>query len=123
MREPKHPSRPKPQRPKPEAAPCRDSLAEALERQPAWVKAELDALRKHETTVLRALSDDENRALFLRDPALLLSKLKLDVSGPLRQKLRGDPSPADLSKPIAFRLPNGQVLRPRVNVRFVKEGS
>lgn len=99
--------------------PCR--VEDAIAAQPDWLRAEIEALKKHEAVVLRALEDAANRELYLRDPAALLGKLKVPVSGALKARLRtaaeGSASPPSLS----IRLPNGQTLSPRVKVRFVKE--
>jgi hypothetical protein len=105
--------------PKPDTA-RRLDLTEALERQPAWIQSELAELRRHEPKILEALRSEERRALFLRDPAALLSGLGITVSGPLRQRLRADPAHAALLKPVAFRLPNGQLLQARINLHFTK---
>ena len=80
---------PRPQRP------SRPTLDEALAAQPDWVRAELDALRKHEGRILKALEDPEKHALFVRDPAALLRALDLPVSGALRHRLRADVTRAD----------------------------
>jgi hypothetical protein len=100
--------------------PPRPTLDEALAAQPDWVRTELDALRKHEGRVLKALEDPEKHALFVRDPAALLRALDIPVSGALRQRLRADVTRAEAVRPVAFRLPGGDLLRPRVRVRFVK---
>jgi hypothetical protein len=95
-------------------------LAEALARQPDWIQAELGELRRHESKILEALGSEERRKHFLEDPAALLSGLGISVSGPLRQRLRADPARAELLRPVAFRLPNGQLLQARVNLHFTK---
>jgi hypothetical protein len=100
--------------------PPRRSLDEALKAQPEWIRSELEQLRRHEGPVLAALEDPEKHALFLRDPAALLKALEIPVSGALRQRLRAEVSRAEAVRPVAFRLPGGDLLRPRVRVRFVK---
>ena len=100
--------------------PCRPGLAEELKQQPAWLQEELEALRKHEATVLRALSNEENQRLFVRDPAGLLAKLKIPVSGALKRRLRSDETLGEVAQAPCVRLPNGQTLTPRIRFTFTK---
>ena len=92
----------------------------ALKQQPEWVQRELEGLKKHEQTVLRALASEENRELFMRDPAGFLRKHSIPISGPLKNRLRADPSLAELKKPVCFTLSNGQAIRPKVRINFTK---
>lgn len=95
-------------------------LDELIQKQPSWLQRDLQTVQKYEAVILKALQDPEQQALFARDPAALLTRLKVPISGALRQKLRSDNAARDVTTPVAIRLPNGQVLRPKINVRFKK---
>ena len=56
--------------------------------------------------------------LFLRDPRAVLAELKIPISPLLKKRLQPDESVQDLLKPRSFRLPNGQVITPKVKVHF-----
>jgi hypothetical protein len=95
-------------------------IDKALAQQPQWIQEEIKQLRKHEATVLRALQDTANQELFIKDPAQLLRKLGVPVSGPLRQRLQLDRSGEALKKAFCFSLPNGTTLKPRIRINFTK---
>jgi hypothetical protein len=92
---------------------------------PPELRAELDALRKHTPTVLERLRDDKARKAFLENPAQALAAMRIPLSPQLRQRLISQPPPPNLLTPRAFRLLNGQIVAPKVNIRFTdgKEGS
>ena len=98
-----------------------DPIAEHLAAMPDWARAELEALRKHENTVVKALSDAKVRDQFLSDPAAVLRKLKIPVSAALGNRMQQDPTLAELKRGLVVRLPNGDLLQPRINIRFTKE--
>lgn len=100
-----------------------DPLATRLKAQPDWVQKELDGLRKHEATVLRALENEETHAQFIADPVAVLRKLKIPISGPLGQRVQPEQAFADLQRGIVFQLPNGQTITPKIRIRFTKERS
>lgn len=95
-------------------------LHEALKSQPEWLREELETLKKHEDKVLRALEDDENARVFMTDPARLLRKLGVPVSGPLKNRFRADMSIAELTRPLCVPLADGKSIQPKVRIRFTR---
>jgi len=74
-------------------------------------------LQEQESRILGALADPEIHRHFLEDPAGALDRMGVEVPPLLRRRLRAQPRP-DLVAPKQFRLPNGQVVTPQINVRF-----
>jgi hypothetical protein len=99
------------------------NVTAALKTQPSWVRDELMAISDQEDRILEALRNDDNANLFVRDPGALLRRLEIPVSRTLRQRLRGDQELARLQSGIRFQLPNGQEIKPRIRVRFTKQGN
>ncbi len=97
-------------------------LEKAMKAQPAWLRTELEGLKKHENEILRSLKEDANRELFISDAPRFLKKLNLPISGALAARLRGDASWQKLKQGVCFKLPNGQTVTPRVRINFTKEG-
>jgi hypothetical protein len=58
------------------------------------------------------------RRQFVADPAGALARIGVDVPPLLKQHLKSRPPLPDVGEQRAFRLPNGQVVTARVNVRF-----
>lgn len=86
------------------------------------LRKELDSLVKHERRILNGLKDDETVALFLRDPGAALAKMGVTVPPAIRTRLKPDETVTDLLKPRKFRLPNGQVITPRIRIHFTGRG-
>ena len=81
------------------------------------LREDFDRLRQEETRILDGLADPEISRHFLEDPAGALDRMGIEVAPVLRRRLRAQPRP-DLVSPRKFRLPNGQVVTPQINVRF-----
>jgi len=120
MNDPKHHTASDPQKQPPRRAPYDIDLDEALARQPEWLRGELEGLKPHADRILEALKHDDNRALFMRDPAALLRKIDIPISGPFKNRLRADASAPDISRPVCVTLANGQSIRPKLRINFTK---
>jgi hypothetical protein len=90
-------------------------------RLPPHLREELDGLRKYESKILAGLKDADTARLFLIDPRAALNAMKVPLSPAARLALRDARPPASLLEPKGFRLPNGQVVVPKVTIRFVKQ--
>ncbi len=80
--------------------------------------AELEQLRQVEHRILEGLGDPRAAKEFLADPARALAAMGLEVPPILGKRLKGDPVIASAVGPRRFRLPDGQVVTARVNVRI-----
>lgn len=98
-------------------------LNAAVKQQPVWLQEELASVRKYEDKIVEALKDEANAELFTRDPGTLLRKLDIPMSGAFRERLRGDKSLEELKKRHCFKLPNGQVIKPNIRIRFTRKES
>jgi hypothetical protein len=85
------------------------------------LRAEFTQLQKSEARLLRALSKPETAAAFAADPLGTLTGLRIGVPPIIKSRLKAAPLTGDapnLQQARAFRLPNGQVVTARVNLRF-----
>ena len=90
-----------------------------IERIPPVFKKDLIALQKHETKILESLNKDEELAkLFLSNPGAALAKINIPVPQAMKKQLKPDQTLAQLLQPRQFRLANGQVVTPKVRIRF-----
>lgn len=85
------------------------------------LRAEFEELARSERTILAALAKPETARRFAADPLATLAALKIEVPPIIKQRLKsasltGDAP--DLHQPRSFRLPNGQVVTAKVNIRF-----
>jgi hypothetical protein len=85
------------------------------------LRAEFEELGKSERVLLAALAKPDTARQFAADPLATLAALKIEVPPIIKQRLKsasltGDAP--DLHQPRSFRLPNGQVVTPNVNIRF-----
>ena len=86
--------------------------------QPVVMK-EILSLRRYERRVLSRLNKDEDLAkLFLVDPGAALAKMDVPVPPTIRKRLKPEAGLREILRPKKFRLPNGQVITPRVRIRF-----
>jgi hypothetical protein len=85
---------------------------------PANLQAELDSLKKHTATVMKGLEDEKIKQAFLENPAQALAAMGVSISPQLRRRLTTEPPPKSLLTPRAFRLLNGQIITPKVNINF-----
>jgi hypothetical protein len=108
-----------PPAPAPEPTPRRHS--QLFESLPASLQEEMNTLLKHEAKILAALEKDEARQQFISDPAAALEKMKVSVPAALRKRLKPETDLRALLRPRQFRLANGQVLTPKVRIRFTRE--
>lgn len=89
---------------------------EDLAKLPRDTADALNALRRRDGEIARALRDPATASRFYRDPIGTLRSLGVEVPPALSRyaaKVR-QPEPKGLS----FRLPSGQIVHPHVNVRF-----
>jgi hypothetical protein len=82
------------------------------------LRKELESLTSSEAKIVKALANDDVRRQFVADPAGALARIGVDVPPLLKQHLKSRPPLPDVGEQRAFRLPNGQVVTARVNVRF-----
>jgi hypothetical protein len=79
--------------------------------------AEFEQLRQVEGRILEGLSDPRTAKEFLADPARALAAMGVEVPPIIGKRLKSDPVIANAVGPRRFRLPDGQVVTARVNVR------
>lgn len=91
--------------------------ASVIEQFAPRLREDFTRLQEQESRILGALADPEIHRHFLEDPAGALDRMGVEVPPLLRRRLRAQPRP-DLVAPKQFRLPNGQVVTPQINVRF-----
>ena len=97
-----------------------DPLRGIEQKVPPHLLEQLNALRKYEAQVLRELSSDTQLARsFVKDPASVLSQLKIPLGNQLREALKGAALQGDFSRPRAFCLPNGRKITATVDVRLM----
>jgi hypothetical protein len=103
-------------------------LSPVIDRLGPRLRAEFEELQKSERMILAALAKPDAARQFAADPLSTLTALKIEVPPIVKQRLKsasltGDAP--DLYQPRSFRLPNGQVVRANVHIRFTgtpKEG-
>ncbi|HNY31066.1 MAG TPA: hypothetical protein PKO15_09265 [Fibrobacteria bacterium] len=89
------------------------------ERLPPRLRADLQSLRSQENRILESLNADPRRAAaFLADPARELKRAGVKVPSDLRASLKPVAGLEELLKPASIRLPNGQVITPKVKLRI-----
>jgi hypothetical protein len=86
------------------------------------LKKELDSLVKYEKRILTGLKNGETAKLFLTDPGAALTKIGISVPPTIRKRLKADETVTDILKPRKFRLPNGQVITPKIRINFTGRG-
>jgi hypothetical protein len=86
------------------------------------LRKDLDSLRRYEKRILTGLKDDETARLFLSDPGAALAKIGVTVPPAIRKRLKPDETVTDVLKPRKFRLPNGQIITPRIRINFTGAG-
>lgn len=82
------------------------------------LRAEFEELTKSEAKILRGLAAKGTAQEFLHDPAAALRRMKVDVPATMAARLKNPDLLGDLVAPRSYQLPNGQVVTPRVTVRF-----
>jgi len=82
------------------------------------LREEFAHLQKEESRILKGLEHPEIRQRFLTDPAGALDQMGVQVPPLLKKRLRAKAGPPDLLLSRQFRLPTGQVVTPKINVRF-----
>jgi hypothetical protein len=108
--EPQHPSR----------APG-NGLSPVIDQLGPRLRAEFEELQKSERTILAALAKPDAARQFAADPLATFAALRIQVPPIIKQRLKAAPltgDAPDLHRPRSFRLPNGQVLTAKVNIRF-----
>jgi hypothetical protein len=93
----------------------------ALDQLDAPARGDLEKLLPHDQKIREALRDDALRELFVRDPVRALAKAGVKVPPGLAARLKGFDASGFLGLGAReYLLPNGQVLRPRIRVRFTE---
>jgi hypothetical protein len=82
------------------------------------LRAEFEELTKSEAKILRGLAAKGTAEEFVRDPAAALRRMKVDVPPTIAARLKNPELLGDIIAPRSYQLPNGQVVTPRVTVRF-----
>jgi hypothetical protein len=98
--------------------PTNRSFDEVVTRLGPSLGTELEQLRQVEGRIIEGLSDPRTAKEFLADPARALAAMGLEVPPIIGKRLKSDPAIANAVGPRSFRLPNGQVVTARVNVRI-----
>lgn len=89
------------------------------ERVPPRLRADLQSLRSQESKFLEKLNADPKRAAaFLADPARELKRAGVKVPSNLRASLKPLAGLEELLQPASIRLPNGQIVTPKVKLRI-----
>jgi hypothetical protein len=96
--------------------------AKMFEQDPAN-QAEFAPIREHESDLLAALQQPENQKQFLNDPAGLLQKLNIPAPNFPQQNLSAGQILAGNQDQQPITLPDGQTIRPQVNIQFTKGGA
>ena len=99
-------------------SPRRNTGPNYFDRMSRELKAEMAMLVKHEARIVEKLKDREMANLFAENPVAALSKM--DVPVPAQLKKRLSQGLAGMLKPRSFRLPNGQIITPQVNIHFTE---
>ena len=87
---------------------------------PPTLRKEVSGINRYRKRILKALEDEEMKALFIQDPGQALTQMNIKVSPLLRKRLKkGADLEAFLGKQ-KFRLPNGQVIEPNIRIRFTE---
>jgi hypothetical protein len=82
------------------------------------LRKELESLTSSEAKIVKALANDDVPPHLLAHPPRPRARIGVDVPPLLKQHLKSRPPLPDVGEQRAFRLPNGQVVTARVNVRF-----
>lgn len=98
----------------------RSAQDELLEKLPPTLREEIESLRKYDDQILSALQDEATRAVFLRDPGAVLRRLDLPLSSVLNKRLKKSTGGEELLRERRFRLPDGRIITPKINIRFTK---
>lgn len=84
-------------------------------------RSDVETLLAHDDKIRSALRDEGLRELFVRDPVRALAKAGVKVPPRLAARLKGFEPQGFLDLGAReFLLPNGQVMRPRIRVRFTE---
>jgi hypothetical protein len=105
----------------PPPPPPPSGMGEVIDNMGPRLRAEFAQLQKSERRLLRALNNPETAQAFAADPLGTLTGLRIDVPPIIKSRLKAAPITGDapnLQQARAFRLPNGQVVTARVNLRF-----
>jgi len=100
------------------ASPRRNTGDNYFDRLSKELKSDLDGLVMHEDRILKQLSTPGMAKLFTENPAAALAKMDIAVPVQLRKRLAQSTAATAFLTPRSFRLPNGQLITPKVNVHF-----
>ena len=91
---------------------------EFLDQVPPDLRKEIESLRTHEAKILAALKNPKMSDLYLHNPKALFAALKIPLPAGLSRRLKNQPIQHAFLQQRAFRLPTGQIITPKVSVRF-----
>jgi hypothetical protein len=99
----------------------RKAEEELLARMPEELRSDLLELKKNESRIVQALQDEKEKQKFLENPVQFLKDHDVQVSPVIQERLRlSHKAFEEMSKlDIEFRLPNGQIIKPKINIKFV----
>ncbi len=94
---------------------------ELVARMPEELRTDLAELKKNEDRLVQVLQNEQEKKSFFEDPIGFLERHDIRLSPTTQTRLRAAQGFFnELAKPeMELHLPNGQVLKPRVNIRFV----
>lgn len=96
---------------------------QAIERMGPHLRAEFEQLARSESKIVKALARPETARMFSSDPVAALEGIGVTVPPIIKQRLKTAASAgADGSPlaPLAFRMPDGGVITPKVTICFTK---
>lgn len=96
---------------------------QAIERMGPHLRAEFEQLARSESKIVKAMARPEVARAFASDPVAALEGIGVTVPPIIRQRLKTAASAGTGNSPlapVAFRMPDGGVITPKVTIRFTK---
>jgi len=96
---------------------------QAIERMGPHLRAEFEQLARSESKIVKALARPETAQAFASDPVAALEGIGVTVPPIIKQRLNTAASAGAGTSPlapVAFRMPDGAVITPKVTIRFTK---
>jgi hypothetical protein len=87
------------------------------------LQAEFEQLARSESKIVKALARPEAARAFTSDPVAALEGIGVTVPPIIKQRLKAAASAGagnSALAPLAFRMPDGGVITPKVTIRFTK---
>lgn len=96
---------------------------QAIGRMGPHLRAEFEQLARSESKIVKAMARPEVARAFASDPVAALEGIGVTVPPIIRQRLKTAASAGTGNSPlapVAFRMPDGGVITPKVTIRFTK---